>query len=637
MTLRIVLRIALGCLLAVPARSAATQVTVSPSNATFKSTYVGLSSATTAFTVTNSGSKSIKVNTLVFTCPEYKLVSGVTPKTIQANGGITHYSVYFAPDAAQTYSCNMSLNLSDGSTVNVPLSGVGLTTTAIASLDNTSFTFPATTVGATASAMTVNVKNAGTTKMQLTAVAVESPNFVVGSVTLPVTIQAGAQMPVTVTYSPTKAGVDVGVLAFTYDSVPANGVSLSGTGVASVPVAIATLATLPTATQSSAYQATLSTSGGTSPFTFSLASGSSLPSGLSLSSAGIISGTLSNSVGTGNYTATVQVSDTTNVTASQVFTLPVAAKTGASCNNILWDVPHTSTPLVPLTDLGTGTYQGSEAGLYPNGSNARPAQTDADAVNFGSLITPLDANGNPSPNGIEVLLAVGESTALDEFNQFISLANADPSKNPKLILVNGSQGGATPFQFSSVTSGYWTAITTNFLMNVNATPNQVVAAWIEDTDGIAMGTFPSDITNLQSEYENMARDLHTLFPNLTLAYFSSRFYAGYSNGVSTVNPEPYAYEVSFAVKWAIQDQINGVNNLNYKSSNGTVVAPLMIWGPYYWSNGLLGRQDGLVWTCQDLSKDGTHPSNPIGQQKVANQLLNFFKTDTSTTPWFLKH
>ena len=54
---------------------------------------------------------------------------------------------------------------------------------------------------------------------------------------------------------------------------------------------------------------------------------------------------------------------------------------------------------------------------------------------------------------------------------------------------------------------------------------------MEDTDGIASGTFPSDMTTLQSEYETMMQTMLKLFPNLKLVYFSSRVYGGYSNGV----------------------------------------------------------------------------------------------------------
>jgi hypothetical protein len=162
---------------------------------------------------------------------------------------------------------------------------------------------------------------------------------------------------------------------------------------------------------------------------------------------------------------------------------------------------------------------------------------------------------------------------------------------------------------------------------------------IEDTDGIATGTFPTDIANLQSEYESMMNNMHTLFPNLKLVYFSSRVYGGYSNGVGNPdNPEPYAYETGFAVKWAIQDQLNGNSNLNYNPALGAVKAPWMSWGPYYWANGMLGRKDSLQWDCADFSADGTHPASTnsrLGQLKVATQFENFLKTDDTTTPWYL--
>lgn len=628
-------RIIVGCLLGVVLATPATaSISVKPVGHTFTATYVGLASASTAFTVTNNGTANVTVISITFSCPEFKLASGIAPTTIKANGGTTHYSVFFAPDGGLVYNCNMVIQLNDFSITNVNLIGTGKLTNAASSLDQTTLAFGNDAVGTTTSALTVNLHNSGTQKMILTGFVTVPANFAATGPALPLTVRAGDTVPFTVTYSPTAVRSDTGVLSFTYDSIPMNGVNLSGTGVASVPVDIATFSVLPTATQSSAYQANLQANGGIAPFTFSLASGSTLPSGLSLSSAGAITGTLATSVGIGTYSFTINVTDAQLQSSSKAFTVTVAVKTGAACNNISFNVPKTTTPITPLTDLGAGTYQGSQGGLYPGGSNLRPAQTDADAVAFGKAIQPLDANGNPSPTGKYVLLSVGESTALDEFGQFVSLANSDPSKNPNLVLVNGSQGGATPANFQSLTSAYWSTILNDYLPGANVTSYQVAAVWIEDTDGIASGTFPTDINTLYSEYEQMARNIHVLFPNASLAYFSSRFYAGYSNGVSTVNPEPYAYEVGFAVKWAIQDQINGVNNLNYKSSSGTVVAPLMIWGPYDWTDGLLGRQDGLVWTCQDVSSDGTHPSKPTGQQKVANQLLNYFKSDTSATPWF---
>ena len=124
------------------------------------------------------------------------------------------------------------------------------------------------------------------------------------------------------------------------------------------------------------------------------------------------------------------------------------------------------------------------------------------------------------------------------------------------------------------------------------------------------------------------------YPNLRIAYVSSRIYAGYAT--TGLNPEPHAYESAFAVRRLIQQQGRGDAKLNYDPAQGSVNAPLLLWGPYLWGDGVKARKsDGLVWERDDLGPDGTHPSNS-GRQKVAEQLMKFFKTDAQAKTWFLK-
>jgi hypothetical protein len=616
----------------------AQEISSSPSSLQFQNTYVGKASGSKVLTISKVASGTVTINTVSFDCAGFGLASGVTPFNLTSGQLITHYSVFFQPSVAQSYNCNFVLTMKDGSVVKVPITATGLSTTAASSVSPASLSFTNQSLGKKSAGQTVTITNTGGQSMKLNTITLSPRDFTTSSVKLPATIAAGGTLSLQVFYTPSFVRSETGAIDFTYDSVPDTGASLTGTGVASTALAISTFPTLPQATKGSAYQATLATSGGTAPFTWALASGSTLPQGLTISSAGVISGTLSSSIATGNNSFAIQVTDSKSKIAKNTFNLAVYASLGDNCNDIFFDIPNTSTPIVAINDLGTGTYQGSEGGLYPNGSNDRPTPHDTDGVAIAQGIQPLDSNGNPDPNGKEVLLAVGESTLQNEFNYFLPIANADPAKNPSLVLVNGGQGGATPNQFKSTTSNYWATVLTNYLPQNNVTPQQVVVAWIEDTDGIASGTFPSDMTTLQSEYETMMRTMLTLFPNLKLVYFSSRVYGGYSNGVGKPsNPEPWAYEVGFAVKWAIQDQINGVGNLNYNPANGAVVAPWMAWGPYYWSNGMLGRNDGTIWDCEDFSADGTHPSSTFGQGKVATPLLNFLKTDSTTTPWYLAH
>ena len=117
-----------------------------------------------------------------------------------------------------------------------------------------------------------------------------------------------------------------------------------------------------------------------------------------------------------------------------------------------------------------------------------------------------------------------------------------------------------------------------------------------------------------------------------MCYLASRIYAGYAN--SALNPEPYAYYSGWSVKRLIENQVNGDTTLTF--TGPTPRAPWLAWGPYFWADGTTPRSDGLTWNCPaDYNSDGTHPSIN-GRQKVAQMLLQFFSTDATTVPWFLK-
>jgi len=318
-------------------------------------------------------------------------------------------------------------------------------------------------------------------------------------------------------------------------------------------------------------------------------------------------------------------------------TLPVGSYVGQkNCNNISVNAEDGSGPLVPVSDLGTNYYLSSEeGGLYANGSNLDDAGHDSYGQSAAAGIVPLDSNGIYSLTGKEVFISIGLSVTQQPFSEFVQLVNTDPAKNPYVVVVNGATGGATAALLAGVNNNFWNAMIYDYLPNAGVTYNQVVAAWVLDVNGGPSGTFPADMTNLQNNLESIAQNLLVKFPNIKLAYYSSINYTGYSDGVVNLNPEPYAYESGFAVKNTIEDQIGGDPNMNYNPANGKVKAPWIAWGPYYWANGMIPRSDGLVWTCQDLDTDGTHPSNPAGRIKISTQLLNFLKTNDTASLWFL--
>ena len=613
-------------------------ISVTPSNLSiqFGTLAVGAFTLIRDVILTNSCSTNITINSFSISGAGFQFVFGWAPQTEKPGQSMT-YGLRFVPDSAQTFNGTFTANVQGFSPIVVNLTGTGFTTQAAASFNSTALSFGNESVGSTSAAQVLTLSNTGTAAFTVESVYADPPFAVTGFSGQATVLEPGGTLPLQVTFTPWQQHTYADTLVMTSDQLPPRGVTLSGTGTPVQSLAVSNYPVLPSATQGFAYRAQLNVASGTKPYSWSLASGSMLPSGLVLSARGLISGTLSSSVGVGNYSFTVSVTDSSSPphTATSQLTLPVGAPTGAACNTIDWDVTGTTTPITPLDDLGTGTYLGTEGGLYLNGSNVMPASHDADGVSFASAIQPLDANGNPDPNGKYALLSLGMSNAFDTFAEFTIDATAEPTLNPNLVLVPGAMPLITAANLSSLSNPIWFNIMNYFLPQSGVTADQVVAAWVMDTDPNISGTFPGDMTQLQAEFEAIAQNLHTQFPNLTLAFFTSRYYAGYSNGQESGSQEPYAYESAFAVRGMIQDQLNGDPAMNYNPANGPVVAPWVAWADYDWGNGLLARKDGLVWTCQDFGATGLHNSKPQGGEKDANMMLNFFRTNDATTPWFL--
>ncbi len=302
------------------------------------------------------------------------------------------------------------------------------------------------------------------------------------------------------------------------------------------------------------------------------------------------------------------------------------------------DCATTSTGLVPLTELGAGSYQGMQGGLYPGGSNTCPTAHLEAGLQIANSIVPLKPNGKPKKKGSIVLLSIGMSNTTMEFSTFKPMADADPDKNWKLVLVDGAQGGMAANIIANPNDPkyqqFWQTVDDR-LEQVGVTPRQVQIVWVKQADIQPRAAFPNDALALQRELEEIAHILAERFPNIKIAYYSSRIYAGYAS--TTLNPEPFAYQSGFAVKWMIEKQINGSPDLNYAPALGEVRAPWLAWGPYLWADGLTPRADGLTWSCSQYNDDGTHPAPGAGKARemVADMLLDFFKRDVTATPWFL--
>ena len=127
--------------LIVTAPLSAQDISSSPSSAKFGNTYIGKASGGKVLTINKITSKKVTINSVSFDCDGFGLSSGIAPFTLGPSQTLTHYSVFFQPTTAKSYSCNFILSLNDGTSLKVPLTGTGLKSSAASSVTPSSLTF----------------------------------------------------------------------------------------------------------------------------------------------------------------------------------------------------------------------------------------------------------------------------------------------------------------------------------------------------------------------------------------------------------------------------------------------------------------------------------------------------------------
>ena len=194
-----------------------------------------------------------------------------------------------------------------------------------------------------------------------------------------------------VTDSSTTPGTAKGSLTLTISAAPTSTLTLTST-------------TLAEATLNTAYSAALTATGGVAPYTFTLANGTGLPAGLSLSSAGGISGTPTTA---GSTAFTVNVTDSTTpapLSATGNLSITVNSTAGPSCGNMstgngaslngyvpfpasnAWNTNIASAPLDPNSATIIAALTGSK--LHPDFSNIVDGNYGIPYVVVDSSVTP---------------------------------------------------------------------------------------------------------------------------------------------------------------------------------------------------------------------------------------------------------
>lgn len=292
--------------------------------------------------------------------------------------------------------------------------------------------------------------------------------------------------------------------------------------------------------------------------------------------------------------------------------VPAAAYSPAGDARTAADCSVRQTGLRPLTDMGRFRHRGQLGGLYPGAANKPPRRHLQRGLAAARRVHPI--------RGRVGVIGIGMSNAMAEWGAFAKAAVQDPAVDPSLVFVEGPGAGWDAVRVSRPGARYWRDLDAR-VRRARLQRTQVQVAWLKQAISGEDRQFPQDARALQGHLRTIVRLLTARFPNLRLVYVSSRTYGGYA--ITHLNPEPYAYESGFAVKWLVQEGVRAAR-------------PRRVWvgwGPYLWTDGLAGRRDGLVWACEDVLEDGTHPS-ASGVRKVVRLLGDFFTTDPTAKLWY---
>lgn len=341
--------------------TALTPASLSIAAGSFSNTTVGASSSATSFTVTNSGQASATISARSLTTGTQYSISGGTcaAAAVVAPAATCTLSVVFSPTSAGVKSDTLNLSYNNGvgaQTATRALSATGLTPAVLAIGAGS---FSNTTVGATSGATTFTVTNSGGSTATISARSLTTgTQFAVsgGTCAAASTVVAAGTCTLTVTFSPTSAGLKSDTLNLSYnDGAAAQSATLAISGTGITPAVLAF---------------------NTQVFTAAMVSASSSKTFTATNSGGSVATISSQSLATGVDFA---VTGGTCTVASSV-------AVGGTCTVIVTFTPTTSGTLSDTLQLG-----------YFDGAGSQTASRAISAIGNPMLaVTPPSFSGNPA-------------------------------------------------------------------------------------------------------------------------------------------------------------------------------------------------------------------------------------------------
>jgi hypothetical protein len=204
-----------------------------PKSVVFSNVALGTSNSQT-IKITNSGSTTLTLNSATITGTGFSIAGLAAPANLDA-GESTTFNVLFAPKSAGPVSGRITLISDDPNSPEliITLAGMGVLSDAKLQANPSSLDFISVTVGNSVQ-QTVTISNTGNTDVTISSAGVNADGFSItglaASITAPITLIAGQNLPLSVEFTPNRAERFSGSITVA-SNAPAIGVSLVGTGV----------------------------------------------------------------------------------------------------------------------------------------------------------------------------------------------------------------------------------------------------------------------------------------------------------------------------------------------------------------------------------------------------------------------
>ncbi|MBB1616513.1 IPT/TIG domain/outer membrane autotransporter barrel domain-containing protein [Pseudomonas sp. UMC65] len=399
------------------------------------------------YTATNaSGTSSPATVSITVSAPSITLSPGSlsngtagTPysSTLSATGGTVPYSYSITSGSLPT---GLSLNTGTGAISGIP-SAAGTFNLTITATDTNGAT------GSQAYSITINIQAPVASAVSATVAANSSAN------PIPLSLSGGAATSVAVASAAshgtaTASGTSIsytpaagfsGADSFTYTATNASGTSSPATVTITVsaPSLVLTPASLGAGTAGSPYSATLSATGGTVPYSYSITSGS-LPTGLNLNTAsGLISGT---PITSGSSNLVITATDANGATGSQAYSITIAA--------VAITVPASSQILAAGQSATVDLTQGATGGPFTHATlgTVTPASAGRAMMMgpFSMRFVPSAAFAGTAVVSFSLHNLSGSSAS--STMSFIIQTRADPTRDAEVIgLLNAQTRAAERF------------------------------------------------------------------------------------------------------------------------------------------------------------------------------------------------